>query len=84
MARLRDVRLSRRAEKALDSVDLTYKDHLKDAIRELSRNPLLGKKLKGEFEALRSFRLGSFRIVYRYTKELLEVVFIDHRKDVYR
>jgi mRNA-degrading endonuclease RelE of RelBE toxin-antitoxin system len=40
--------------------------------------------LKGEFEALRSFRMGSFRIVYRFTKELLEVVYIDHRKDVYR
>lgn len=44
----------------------------------------LGKKLKGEFEGLRSYRLGSFRIVYRFTKELLDVAHIDHRKDVYR
>ena len=84
MPRPRDVRLSRRAEKALDSIHLAREEYLKNAIRELSRNPLLGKKLKGEFEALRSFRMGSFRIVYRFTKELLEVVYIDHRKDVYR
>ena len=84
MPRPRDVRLSRRAEKALSSIDLAQKEYLKNAIRELSYNPLLGKMLKGEFETLRSFRTGSFRIVYRFTKELLDVVHIDHRKDVYR
>ena len=84
MSRPRGVRLSRRAEKALDSIDPMHREHLKSAMREVSRNPLLGKKLKGEFAALRSFRTGSFRIVYRLTKELIEVVYIDHRKDVYR
>ena len=84
MPRPRNVRLSRRAEKALDSIDPARKEYLKNAIREVSTNPLLGKKLKGEFEALRSFRMGSFRIVYRFTTKLLEVVYIDHRKDVYR
>jgi len=80
----KDARLSRRAEKSLQSLDERLKDHLKEAIRELTANPLLGKKLKGEFEGLRSYRLGSVRIVYRFTKELLNVVYIDHRKDVYR
>jgi len=84
MSRPRSVRLSRRAEKALDSIDPTHKKHLKSAMREASRNPLLGKKLIGECAALRLFRVGSFRIVYRFTKELIEVVYIDHRKDVYR
>ena len=84
MPRPRNVRLSRRAEKALDSIDPARQEYLKHAIRELSHDPLLGKKLKGEFEALRSFRMGSFRIVYRFTTKLLEVVYIDHRKDVYR
>ncbi|HEX9901147.1 MAG TPA: type II toxin-antitoxin system RelE/ParE family toxin [Candidatus Methylomirabilis sp.] len=84
MPRPRDARLSRRAEKTLQALDERYRDHLKEAIRELAANPLLGKKLKGEFEGLRSYRLGSFRIVYRFRKELLDVVHIDHRKDVYR
>lgn len=84
MARQRSVRLSHRAEKFLDRLKAPFKDRLKEAIRELSISPLLGKKLKGEFEGLRSYRLGSFRIVYRFTKELFEIVYIDHRKDVYR
>jgi mRNA interferase RelE/StbE len=84
MADPKSVRLSRRAEKALEAVEAHYKDHFKEAIRELPDNPLLGKKLKGEFEGLRSYRVARFRIVYRFTKDQSEVVFIDDRKDVYR
>jgi len=84
MANPRGVRLSHRAEKALDKVEARFKDRLKEVLRELSKNPLLGKRLRGEFEGLRSYRLGSFRIVYRLTRELVEVVYIDDRKDVYR
>jgi mRNA-degrading endonuclease RelE of RelBE toxin-antitoxin system len=84
MANPKSVRLSNRAEKALESIDVRFKERLKEAIRELSRNPLLGKKLKGALAGLRSYRVGSFRIVYRFNKELLEVVYIDDRKDVYR
>lgn len=84
MPRRRGVKLSRRVEKALEIVEARFKEQFKSAIRELSGNPVLGKKLKGEFEGLRSYRLGPFRIVYRFTKELVEVVYLDHRKDVYR
>lgn len=68
----------------MNGLDTRFKDPLKEAIRELSANPLLGKKLKGEFEGLGSYRVGSFRIVYRFSEESLEVAYIDHRKDVYR
>lgn len=84
MSNPRSVRLSHAAEKAYEKIERRFKDNIKEAIRELSGNPLLGKKLKGEFEGLRLYRLGSFRIVYRSTRELLEVVYIDDRKDVYR
>ena len=84
MADPKSVKLSHRAEKALEAVEARYQDYLKEAIRELSDKPLLGKKLKGEFEGLRSYRVGRFRIVYRFVKDLLEVVYIDDRKDVYR
>jgi len=84
MADPKSVKLSQRAERALEAVEAPYQDHLKEAIRELSDNPLLGKKLKGEFEGLRSYRVGRFRIVYRFGRDLLEVAYIDDRKDVYR
>ncbi len=80
----RSVRISHRAEKSLEALEARFREQLKAALRELSRNPLLGKKLKGELAGLRSYRLGAFRIVYRLTKEAVEVAYIDHRKDVYR
>lgn len=84
MVKLKGIRLSHCGEKALEAVDAHSRDRLKEAVLELSVNPLLGKKLKGEFEGLRSHRVGSFRIVYRFSRELLEIVFIDDRKDIYR
>ena len=84
MAKPKDVRLSHRAEKALNGLASQPRDRLKNAIRELTQDPLLGKKLKGEFEDLRSYRIGPFRIVYRFESTILEVVYIDDRKDVYR
>jgi len=78
------VRLSRRAEKALLVLDARLQERVKEAIRELAGSPLSGKKLKGQFEGLRSYRLGPLRIVYRFTKDWLEVAFVDYRKDVYR
>jgi len=84
MAGGRSVRLSARAAKALERVDARRRERLAEAIQELVGNPLLGKKLKGEFEGLRSYRLGSFRIVYRFSREALDVVYVDDRKDVYR
>lgn len=80
----RDVEFSRRASKTLERVETRLRERLKEAVRELVENPLLGKRLKGELEGLRSYRVGAFRIVYRFTRERLDVVHIDNRKDVYR
>ena len=80
----RDVKLSCRAEKALRALDARLQERVKVAIREISGGPLSGKKLKGQFEGLRSYRMGPVRIGYRFTKELLGAVFVEHRKDAYR
>jgi mRNA-degrading endonuclease RelE of RelBE toxin-antitoxin system len=84
MPSARNVRISRQAEKALEAFGPRRRDQVRNAIRELSSNPLLGKKLKGELMGLRSLRLGPFRIVYRFEKDLLEVVYLEHRREVYR
>lgn len=84
MAKPKGVKLSNRTEKNLERIEARYRDRLKEAFRHLSERPLSGKPLKGEFVGLRSYRLGSFRIIYRSSKDLLEVVYLDDRKDVYR
>jgi mRNA interferase RelE/StbE len=84
MPKARSVKLSRTAEKGLEGLEPRLLDRLTAAIRGLAGNPLLGKKLKGDFEGLRSYRLGTYRIVYRFTSESVAIIYIEHRKDVYR
>lgn len=84
MGRARSVRLSKQAGNAIREVDERSKAHLKAAIRELSANPSLGKPLLVESKGLRSYQIGSFRIVYRMTRDRIEVVCLEHRTDIYR
>ena len=50
----------------------------------LAENPhRVGKPLRRELEGMHSARRGDFRIVYRIT-DLVTIVAIDHRADIYR
>lgn len=50
----------------------------------LAENPRrVGKALRNELAGLHSARRGSYRIVYRIT-DIITIVAIDHRADVYR
>ncbi|MGH7230273.1 MAG: type II toxin-antitoxin system RelE family toxin, partial [Nitrospiraceae bacterium] len=75
---------SRRAWRTMQAIDGRSRAYLKQAVLELSVDPLLGKNLKGEFEDLRSYRVGAYRIVYRTTGSLLEMVCLDYRKELFR
>lgn len=56
------------------------------AYRILGSSPLSGKKLKGELKNFYKYRVGDYRIVYRFDlkTETLTVVKIEHRQGVYR
>lgn len=81
---VKKVRLSERSVKEIGRLEPKWKERVASALEDLAVNPLLGKKLKGEFEVMRSFRLGQYRIIYRYSQDYLEVADILHRKDAYR
>ena len=63
---------------------MRWKERVAMVVEDLAVNPLLGKKLKGEFEGLRSFRLGRYRMIYRFSHDYLEIADFLHRKDAYR
>lgn len=55
-------------------------------IAKLKNDPYAGKKLKGEFEGLRSLRVWPYRVIYRYLPQdkLLFINVIQHRQEVYK
>lgn len=65
----------------------TSHPHLKKKIRESLKTILLdphsGKALKDELEGLRSFRVSSFRIIYKVSKKQIDIVTIGPRKKIY-
>ncbi|MGH7228962.1 MAG: type II toxin-antitoxin system RelE family toxin [Nitrospiraceae bacterium] len=84
---MRQVRLTPQALRDLESFDIGTKEKIKEALRHLARNPLDGKPLKGRFqkEKVWSYRVWPYRVLYRRVgSEWLDVLAIEHRKDVYR
>lgn len=55
-------------------------------IEKLKNDPYAGKKLKGEFEGLRSLKAWPYRIIYRYLSQdkLLFINVIQHRQKAYK
>ncbi len=60
------------------------KRKLRISLREILHEPISGKALKDELDGLRSFRVGTFRIIYRIApRHIIEVVAIGPRIRIY-
>lgn len=61
------------------------KREIKEGIRELLVSPLAGHPLQFELAGLRSYRIRTYRIIYRIDDDesCLEVVFVGPRRNVY-
>ncbi|MDD5687283.1 MAG: type II toxin-antitoxin system RelE/ParE family toxin [Elusimicrobia bacterium] len=51
---------------------------------ELTKNPMCGKRLTGDFAGLYSLRIGDYRIIYTLGQNVVLILRIAHRKEVYR
>jgi len=62
----------------------TLKKKVKTSLEIILSEPYSGKVLKDELSGLRSFRIGSFRIIYRIKEpEQIELVAIGPRERIY-
>jgi len=82
-----NVILNKQILKALDKINVTYLPSIKKAINDLSQNPRpFGcVKLTGSENHYR-IRIGIYRVIYSIKDDILtvEVIKIDHRKNIYR
>ncbi|MBI3120127.1 MAG: type II toxin-antitoxin system RelE/ParE family toxin [Candidatus Kerfeldbacteria bacterium] len=77
--------LSRKAEKALRSIDARYFVRVHAALLELQKNPRLGKSLKGEYHGLWSMQVWPYRVIYliKQREVMIYVVDVGHRQGIY-
>lgn len=81
-----EVVLSHEAEKQLKSIDKRYQKAIAGALLRLGQNPNLGKPLAYDLKGSFRIRVSRYRLVYDidHSKGQVQVLTIEHRKDVYR
>jgi len=62
------------------------KERIISALEYIAKEPLVGKPLQAEFKGCYSYRLGDYRIIYAFYKDKkhVNIIRIEHRKEVYR
>lgn len=77
---------SRKVDKQLSKLPLKVNIRVVQSLRQLKQNPLAGAKLGGELADNFKFRVGDYRIVYKFDakESRVEVVKIEHRQGVYK
>lgn len=80
------VEYSATARKQLKKLPRDKRAKTLQKIEKLKSDPYAGKKLKGEFEGLRSLKTWPYRIIYRYLPQdkLLFINVIRHRQRAYK
>ena len=61
-------------------------ERIAKSLEALALVPLEGKPLQGDLAGCRSYRVGDYRVVYQLLTQtqILGVLRVDHRKEVYR
>jgi mRNA-degrading endonuclease RelE of RelBE toxin-antitoxin system len=72
-------------KKHIPDLPLSARNIIKQAIEErLTTNPIgFGKPLQYSLKGHRRLRVGDYRVVFRIEKNIVVVVAIAHRKDIY-
>ena len=80
-----EIRLQTHAKKFLKKIDREDRQRIIKKLKELSKNPELGKPLTGKLAGLWSLRTGKYRTIYQIKREeiLIFVLQIGHRENIY-
>ena len=78
--------LVRSAKKELQKLPKNKRNSVLKALKDMEKDPFLGKPLVGELSGLFSLRVWPYRIIYRIEKKRLVVIVLNigHRQGVYR
>ena len=80
------IKIEKRAEKELERIPEQFQDKILAVLPLLAVNPYIGKKLKGKYQNLYSYRVWPYRITYRIEKNIITitVLSISHRQGAYK
>jgi mRNA interferase RelE/StbE len=78
--------VSNKADKQLQKLPNNIQRRITIAFDKLMEDPLSGIKLHGELSSYLKFRIGDYRVVYRFDHNLKTIIVakIEHRQGVYK
>ena len=79
------MRFTQEASRILSKFHPDNKKLIKQALKELRRNPHLGRDLQEALYGFKSFKFKRYRILYNINEEdtFIQIFHIGHRRDVY-
>jgi len=74
------------AKKRFLKLPIKVHKRLIKALENIQKNPVAGIKLKGELEQYYKYRIGDYRIVYKFDPKESKVIIVkvEHRQGVYK
>jgi len=83
---VKNLQLAQSVDKSLSKLPKNIQSKIISSFDRIKQNPISGIKLHGELKNYYKFRVGDYRIVYKFnSKESLVQIFkIEHRQGVYK
>ena len=80
-----ELRISKRAEKQIKKLKKEYRVEVINALTEIREDPLLGKPLDRDLNGRFSYRIRTYRIIYRINQKdkVVDILSAGHRDTVY-
>ena len=81
-----ELRIYKKAQREIKKISRLHQKAILEALAEIKENPLVGKPLTEELTGRFSYRIGSYRIIYRVNKKekVIQVVTAGHRSTIYK
>jgi mRNA interferase RelE/StbE len=83
---VKNLQLAQSVDKSLSKLPKNIQSKIISSFDRIKQNPISGIKLHGELKNYYKFRVGDYRIVYKFNpkESLVQIVKIEHRQGVYK
>lgn len=83
---VKNLQLARSVDKSLSKLPKNIQSKVILSFDKIRQNPISGIRLHGELKNYYKFRVGDYRVIYRFNikESLVQVVKIEHRQGVYK
>lgn len=78
--------IPKKVQKDIRKIDKHHHKRLIAALRSLSADPYIGKKLEGNYKGQMSYSIWPYRIIYEihFKESVILIIRIGHRQGVYK